>query len=85
MLGLLLRLSLLLLLSMLLFRLGLLRFSLLSRLGLLVRLALFFALFLLLCVARSSDSEKQRQNRCAGDSNYFHRCYLITARYVRLL
>jgi hypothetical protein len=39
----------------------------------------------MLCVARSSDSKKQAQNSCAGNSNYFHRCYLITTRYVRLL
>jgi hypothetical protein len=39
----------------------------------------------MLCVSRSSDSEKQAQNDCAGNSNYFHRCYLITTRHVRLL
>src|SRR5712692_956200 len=60
-----------LLLSMLLFRLGLLVLALL-----LFGMVLLFAVLLLLCVGRSSDSEKQRQNGCAGDSNYFHRCYL---------
>jgi hypothetical protein len=47
----------LLLLSMLLFRLGLLRLTL-----------LLFVVLLLLGVDRSSASEKQRQDGCAGDS-----------------
>jgi len=58
-------------LSMLLFGLGLLVLALL-----LLGMVLFCALLVLLCVRRSSDTEKQRQNGCAGDSNYFHRCYL---------
>jgi hypothetical protein len=69
-LGLLGRLGLLLLLSMLLFG-----FGLSFRLGLLLRFALFFALLLLLCIAGSSDSEKQKQSRCTDDSNSFHGCY----------
>jgi hypothetical protein len=32
------------------------------------------AVLLLLRVGRSSDSQKQGQNGCAGDSNYFHQC-----------
>jgi hypothetical protein len=56
-------------LSMLLFGLGLLLFVLLL-------MVLLFAVASLLCVGRSSDSEKQRKNGCAGDSNCFHRCYL---------
>ena len=60
-----------LLLSMLLFGLGLLLLALL-----LIGMVLLFAPLLLLCICRSSDREKQRQNGCAGDSNYFHRCYL---------
>jgi hypothetical protein len=36
---------------------------------------LAFAL-LVLCVGRNSDSEKQQQNRCAGDPNYSHMGYL---------
>ena len=43
---------------------------------LLLGMVLFFALLLVLCVSRSSDSEKQRQNGCAGDSNRVHMCYL---------
>jgi len=43
---------------------------------LLLGMVLLRALLVLLCIRRSGDSEKQRQNGCAGDSNYFHRCYL---------
>ena len=39
-------------------------------------MVLLFAVLLLLCVCRSSDSEKQRQNGCADDSNWFHKCCL---------
>jgi hypothetical protein len=39
-------------------------------------MVLLFALLLMLCVSRSSDAEKQRQSRCADDSNYFHKCCL---------
>ncbi len=60
-----------LLLSMLRFGLGFLVLALL-----LLGMVLLFALLLVLCVRRSSDSEKQRQNGCAGDTNHFHRCYL---------
>jgi hypothetical protein len=60
-----------LLLSMLLFGLGLLLLALL-----LIGMVVLFAPLFLLCVGRSSNREKQRQNGCAGDSNYFHRCYL---------
>lgn len=41
----------------------------------LLRMILFLALLLVLCVSRSGDSEKQGENGCAGDSNYFHLCY----------
>ena len=58
-------------LSMLLFGLGLLVLALL-----LLGMVLLCALLFLLCVGGSSSREKQRQNGCAGDSNYFHRCYL---------
>jgi hypothetical protein len=58
-------------LSMLLFGLGLLVLALL-----LFGMAFLFVLLLLLCVGRSSDSEKQGQGRCADDSSYFHECYL---------
>lgn len=68
---LLLLLCLLLLSSMLLFRLGLLVLALL-----LCGMVLLFALLLMLSVNRSSESEKQRQKGCAGDSNYLHKCYL---------
>jgi hypothetical protein len=34
------------------------------------------AVLLLLRVGRSSDSQKQGQNGCADDSNYFHKCSL---------
>src|SRR6202047_171095 len=60
-----------LLLSMLLFGLGLLVLALL-----LLGMVLLCALLFLPRVGRSSNREKQRQNGCAGDSNYFHRCYL---------
>jgi hypothetical protein len=43
---------------------------------LLLGMVLLCALLVLLCIRRSGDSEKQRQNSCARDSNYFHRCYL---------
>ncbi len=60
----------------------LLRLTVLLRVGLLVlvsllfRVVLLFVLLLVLRVGRSSHSEKQTQNGCAGDSNYFHRYYL---------
>jgi hypothetical protein len=60
-----------LLLSVLLLLLLTLRLSVL-----LLGMVLLCVLLVLLCVRRSSDSEKQRQNGCAGDSDYFHRCYL---------
>jgi hypothetical protein len=65
------------LLSVLLFGLGLLVLVLL-----LFGMILLFALLPLLCVGRS-DYEKQRQNGCTGDSNYFHMgclyyCSLLT-------
>jgi hypothetical protein len=41
-----------------------------------LRTVLLIPLLLVLRVGRSSHSEKQTQNGCAGDSNYFHRCYL---------
>jgi hypothetical protein len=66
-LGVLFRLLLLGRLPLLLFGLGLLV------LALLLGMVLLCALLLLLCVCRSSDSEKQRQNGCAGYSNHFHR------------
>ena len=74
----------LLLLSVLLlplFRLPLLLSMLLRGPGLLVPalllgMVLLFALLFVLWVSRSSDSEKQRQSRCADDSNYLHKCYL---------
>jgi hypothetical protein len=50
-----------------------------------VGLGLLFAVLLLLCEGRSSDSKKQRQDGCAGDPNYFHNATSITAQYVRLL
>jgi hypothetical protein len=49
---------------------------------LLLGMVLLRALLILLCVRGSSDSEKQRQNGCAGDSNYFHGYYLQTAGYI---
>ena len=39
----------------------------------LCRMVLLFALLLLFRVGSSSDSEKQRQDGCAGDSNHFHK------------
>src|ERR1700674_4515536 len=47
-----------------------------SLIALLLLMVLLCALLFLLGIRRSGDSEKQRQNGCAGDSNYFHRCYL---------
>jgi hypothetical protein len=61
----------LLLLGMLAFGLGLLVLALL-----LLGMVLLFALLLVLCVNRSGDSEKQRQNGSARDSNYLHTRYL---------
>ena len=55
------------LLLMLRFGLGLLVFALL-----LLGMILLFALLLLLCADRSSDSEKEGQNGGTGDSTYFH-------------
>jgi hypothetical protein len=49
---------------------------------LLLGMVLLRALLILLCVRGSSDAEKQRQNGCAGDSNYFHGYYLQTAGYI---
>jgi hypothetical protein len=37
---------------------------------------LLLGVLLLLRVGRSGDPQKQRQNGCAGDSNYFHKCCL---------
>ncbi len=54
----------------------LLRVGLLVLVSLLFRVVLLFVLLLVLRVGRSSHSEKQTQNGCAGDSNYFHRYYL---------
>jgi hypothetical protein len=71
---------LLLLLGMLLLGLGLLGLALL-----LFGMILLFTLLLVLCISRNSDSEKQRQNGCAGDSDAFHRCYLHCYWVVRLL
>jgi hypothetical protein len=51
---------------------------------LLLGMVLLCALLVLLCIRRSGDSEKQRQNGCAGDSNYFHRCYLQNC-WLRML
>src|SRR6266403_1359100 len=55
------------LLSMLLFRFGLLVLALF-----LCGVVLLFALLLVLCISRSSDSEKQGQKNCAGDSKSLH-------------
>lgn len=60
-----------LLLSMLLFGLGLLLLAL-SSFG----MVLILAALVMLCVSRSSDSKRHRQNGCAGDCNYFHTSYL---------
>jgi hypothetical protein len=70
------------LLSMLLFGLRLLVLALL-----LFGMILLFALLPLLCVGRG-DSEKQRQDDCTGDSNYFHMgclyyCSLLTLALAR--
>ena len=43
---------------------------------LLLRVVLFFAL--VLCISRGSDSEKQRQNGCAGDFSCVHMGYLCS-------
>jgi hypothetical protein len=67
------------LLSMLLCGFGLLVPSLL-----LLGMGLLFALLLVLCVCWSSDSEKQRQNGCAGDSNCVHMCYLCSFQVLAL-
>ena len=75
---------LLLLVLVLLLSMLLLRLRLPFGLSLLRRFALSFAL-LMLRIGGSGDSEKQAQNGCAGNSNYFHGCYLIPARHVRLL
>jgi hypothetical protein len=69
-----------LLLSVLLFGLGLLLPALL-----LFGMVFLVAPLLLLCVGRSSDSEKQTQDGCAGESNYFHLCYLRYCWYIRLI
>jgi hypothetical protein len=53
--------------SMLLVLCGLRRLSML-----LLRVFFLLCVFLMLCVGGSSGSEKQRQNCCADDSNYFH-------------
>ena len=57
---------------LLLFRFGLVVLALL-----LLRMILFFALLLLLCIGRSRNSEKQRKNGCAGNSNYSHQFRLL--------
>jgi hypothetical protein len=64
-------LSVLWLLSMLLFELGLLVLALL-----LFRMVLLSAPLALLRVGRIGDSENQRQNGCAADSNSLHKGYL---------
>src|ERR1700757_4965321 len=66
-------LSMLLLLSVLLLGFGLLVLTLL-----LLGVILLFALLLVLCISRGSNSEKQRQNGCAGDFNCVHMCYLYS-------
>src|SRR5579864_1597195 len=66
---------------LLLFGLGLLVLALL-----LCGMVLLVALLLVLCVSRGCDSEKQRQSRCADDSNDFHNGYLsYYCCYARLL
>jgi hypothetical protein len=62
----------LLLLSLLRFWLGLLLLALL-----LFGTVLLFVLLILLSISRSGDSEKQRQNGCAREFNYFHSCRLL--------
>jgi hypothetical protein len=80
-----------LLLGTLLFGLGLLGLALLGFALLMLALLLFgtvllFVVLLLLRVRRTTDSEKQRQNGCAGDSNNFHGYYPpLLLIYVRLL
>ena len=61
----------LLLLGTLLFGFGLLLITLL-----LLGMVLLFSLLVMLCVSRSSDSKKQRQNGRAADPNCVHMCYL---------
>jgi hypothetical protein len=68
------------LLSMLLGGFGLLVLALL-----LLGVVLLFPLLLVLCTSRSSDSEKQRQNGCAGDANSVHTCYLCSFQCQPLL
>jgi len=65
--------SVLLLLRLLSVLLPLFRFRLLMLTLLLLGMVLFFALLLVLCIGRTSDSEKQRKNGCARNVNYFHR------------
>ena len=66
----------------------LLRFLSLLRVGLallvpalLLGMVILFALLFVLGVNRSRNSEKQGQNGCAGNSNYFHMCVtsIVTA------
>src|ERR1700687_3939514 len=52
---------------LLLFRFGLLVLTLL-----LLSMSFFFVLLLLLRIGRNRNSEKQRENGCAGNSNYSH-------------
>src|ERR1039458_1489995 len=47
---------------------------------LLFGMILFFARLLVLGIGRTRDSEKQRQNGCAGNSNYFQRVSLLILR-----
>jgi hypothetical protein len=68
------------LLSMLLGGFGLLVLTLL-----LLGVVLLFALLLVLCVSRSSDSEKQRQDGFAGEANCVHTCYLCSFQCLPLL
>ena len=77
----------LLLLSMLLWLLSMLLggFCLLVLTLLLLGVVLLFALLLVLCISRSSDSEKQRQNGCASDANCVHTCYLCSFQCLPLL
>src|ERR1017187_9707763 len=59
----------------------LLRGPRLRGLGLLLfGMILFFARLLVLGIGRTRDSEKQRQNGCAGNSNYFQRVSLLILR-----
>jgi hypothetical protein len=63
-------------LRLLLPRMLLLGLGLLMLAPLLLGMVLLFARLLMLCVHRSGACEKQRQKGGAGNSNYFHRCYL---------